>query len=287
METTLTARDKALLLVLAIILVVFAAIMIPNYGIYALLTTRSETKSDIDAQKVENQKLYADLIVSGVNGAYAENGTMAKKYLENKLLEQKHDLAHQSNSVCRQDSFDTAKNWIYTMKYKGFVVGETAYFDSLNVTSQVVTPDDILTEGETSYDVNKYIADVDAILSTDIDFNFELDFCNNNDSINDLASMLILASQAIRRGSCYVSEFDYNKAIGEDAKSTISVTIVVYTPASSDYSKYASEICECHECGYAYTKEWFLTKSEEATIDDDGIVKCPDCEIVLDGTTIG
>lgn len=287
METTLTARDKALLLVLAIILVVFAAIMIPNYGIYALLATRSETKADIDAQKIENQKLYADLIVSGVNGAYAENGAMAKKYLENKLLEQKHDLAHQSNSVCRQDSFDTAKNWIYTMKYKGFVVGETAYFDSLNVTSQVVTPDDILTEGETSYDVNKYIADVDAILSTDIDFNFELDFCNNNDSINDLASMLILASQAIRRGSCYVSEFDYNKAIGEDSKSTISVTIVVYTPASSDYSKYASEICECHECGYAYTKEWFLTKSEEATIDGDGIVKCPDCEIVLDGTTIG
>ncbi len=287
METTLTARDKALLLVLAIILVVFAAIMIPNYGIYALLTTRSETKAEIDAQKIENQKLYADLIVSGINGAYAENGAMAKKYLENKLLEQKHDLAHQSNSVCRQDSFDTAKNWIYTMKYKGFVVGETAYFDSLNVTAQVVTPDDILTEGETSYDVNKYIADVDAILSTDIDFNFELDFCNNNDSINDLASMLVLASQAIRRGSCYVSEFDYNKAIGEDAKTTISVTIVVYTPASTDYSKYASEICECHECGYAYTKDWFLTKSEEATIEGDGIVKCPDCELVLDGTTIG
>lgn len=288
METTLTQRDKALLLILGIILIIFAAVMIPKVGIYALISTRSETATTIATQKSENETLYMELVQSGVNGAYVESGAMAKKYLETKLLNEKHDIARLSTSICRQDSYDTAKNWIYTMKYKGYVIGETAYFDSLNVVPKSVVTTDGLTMFDITYDVKKLEADVEIVLSTETKFNFDLQYCTNLDTLNDLATMLVMASQTMRRGSCMVSEFVYNKSSLEEGQDTITLTVVVYTPANNAYSGYASEICECHHCGYAYTLEWYKTQIENASIEGgEATVSCPSCSELLDGTTIG
>lgn len=288
METTLTQRDKALLLILGIILIVFAAVMIPKFGIYALISSRSETKEAINKQKTENEALYMELISNGVNGAYAESAAMAKNYLEKRLLAEKHDLALLSNSICRQESFDTAKNWISTMKYKGFVIGEDSYFASLNLADQMVLPDDSLTLDKVSYNVNKYESPVEVVLSTEIVFSFSLDNCLNVDTLNDLAAMLVMSSQAIRRGSCTVTEFNYEKNFEEAAKDKVSVTIAVYTTVNEELSGYASEICECHSCGYAYTLAWYNTQLEDSAIEGGvGVVSCPDCQAELDGTTIG
>lgn len=262
--------------------------MIPKYGIYALITSRTENATAIASQKSENEQIYQELVTSGISGAYAESGAMAKKYLETKLLNEKHIIARLSTAICRQDSYDTAKNWIYTMKYQGYVIGETAYFDSLNVNPQSVTVADGLTMFDITYEVNKYESEVEVVLSTETKFNFNLEYCTNLDSIYDLATMLVMASQAQRRGSCIVSEFVYDKVDAEEAKESVKITIIVYTSANDELSGYASEICECHECGYAYTLAWFKTQMEKLSIDGaETTVTCPSCSATLDGTTIG
>lgn len=288
METSLTQRDKALLLILGIILIVFAAVMIPKFGIYALISSRSETQAAINKQKSENETLYMELVSSGISGAYAESAAMAKNYLEKRLLAEKHNLALLSNSICRQESFDTAKNWVSTMKYKGYVIGEDSYFSSLNLANQVVVPNDTLSLDDVSYNVNKYESPVEVVLSTEIVFNFSLDNCLNVATLNDLAAMLVMSSQAIRRGSCTVTEFNYQKTFEDAAKDKVTVTIAVYTTVNEELSGYASEICECHSCGYAYTLAWYNTQLENGEIEGGvSVVTCPDCQSELDGTTIG
>lgn len=291
METTLTQRDKALLLILGIIIIIFAAVLIPKVGIYALITNRSELATEINKQKEENQTLFVELIQSGVSGAYAESGAMAKNYLNKLVLSEKHDAAKLSTTVNSSNSYMTARDWINPVKYKGFVSGETSYFDSINVEpSTNGVQENNIEMYEISFPVNVYEAEVEAELSIDNTFSFNTAHCTNVDKLNDLASMIVLSSQLARRGSCIIQVFEYKKDdFSEDGQATVTLTVLVITPLNDNLGQYASTICECHSCGTPYYLSDFETKLQDKIIEEGegAVVTCTNCGEVIDGTTIG
>lgn len=288
METTLTQRDKALLLILAIIIIIFAAVLIPKVGIYALITNRSDLQEQINKQKAENEQMFLELIESGISGAYAENGALARSYLAKLVLNEYQKVAKQSTVVNTSKGYVTARDWINPIKYKGFVSGETEYFESINVDpSANGRHEGLITIHDLQFAVNIYEAEVEADLSVDNTFSFNTSYCENAENLSDLASMIVLSSQLSRRGSCFVQIFEYNKLEMEDESlGTVKITVLVITPLSDDtdsaWNKLASKICECHNCGAPYYKSDFEDKAE---LGED--MTCSSCGELLDGTTIG
>ncbi len=291
METTFTQRDKALLLILGIIIIIFAAVLIPKFGIYALITSRSELTEQINKQTEENQLLFAELVQNGISGAYAESGAMAKNYLNRVVLEEKHDAAKISTAVNSSNSYMTARDWINPVKYKGFVSGETTYFDSINVEpSTNGVQENAIEMYEISFPVNIYEAEIEAELSVDNTFSLNASHCTNIDKLNDLASMIVLSSQLARRGSCIIQVFDYKKGdFTEDGQATIKVTVLVITPIIDNLGDYASTVCECHSCGTPYYLSDYQTKLQDKILEEGegAVVTCTNCNEVIDGSTIG
>lgn len=286
MDTTLTQRDKALLLILAIIIIIFAAVLIPKVGIYALITNRNDLKEQINKQKAENQQLFLELIESGISGAFAENGAMAKSYLNKILLNEIHKAAKLSAVVNTSNSYMTARDWINPIKYKGFVSGETEYFESINVDpSSNGVRESVITIHDMQFTVNIYEAEVEAELSVDNTFSFNTSYCENAEYLGDLASMIVLSSQLSRRGSCIIQIFEYSKLEMEDeAMGTVKITVLVITPVNADLAEFANLVCECHNCGTPYYKDDLRAKLEES---EGAGYACTLCGEILDETTLG
>lgn len=291
METTLTQRDKALLLILGIILIIFAAVMIPKIGIYSLITSRKETTEQISKQKEENNTLLMELVRNGVPAVYAESAASAKYYLTKNVLLEKHDAAKLSTAVNSSNSYMTARDWINPIKYKGFVSGETVYFDTIDIDPSANGVQESTIEiYEISFPVNIYEAEIDAALSIDNEFSFNATHCTNLENLNDLASMVVLSSQLAKRGSCLIQVFDYKKSeFEEESQSTVTLTVLVITPVNASLGDYASSVCECHYCGKAYYLSDYQADLQDKIIEmgEGAVVTCDNCGEELDGSTIG
>ena len=75
MQFKMTERDKVLLIVLAIVIVLFAAIMIPQYGIKDLIVSMQDTDKKITEQKAANDQKLLTLAQMGIPAAFAENSS--------------------------------------------------------------------------------------------------------------------------------------------------------------------------------------------------------------------
>ncbi len=275
METTLTQRDKALLIILGIILVVFAAVMIPNYGIYALITTSSELKGEIKTQQNENEQALTALVSSGISAGSAENGSLAKTVLLRAILSEQHQLAKLSLTLESSKSYATAKEWLEPVKYVDYTKGGVELFADLSVSQNDSGFESAeITMGDISYVIDMYRGEIGCNLVDGDAYLLDADHLQVDESYL-LGSYIVLIDQLIKRGSIIIKDFEYSTTVSS-GNGQISIPIEIYVPENNQIAYYASTICECHSCGNPYylsTYEEYLLSASEGEF-----YTCPYCD---------
>lgn len=275
METTLTQRDKALLIILGIILVVFAAVMVPNYGIYALITTSNELKTEINTQKNENEQALTALVSSGISAASAENGSLAKTILLKAILSEQHQLAKLSLTLESSKSYATAKEWLEPVKYVDYTKGGVELFADLSVSQNDSGFESAeLTMGDVSYRVDMYRGEIGCNLIDGDAYILDADHLQADESYL-LGSYIVLIDQLVKRGSIIIKDFEYSTTTA-GGNGQITVPIEIYVPENNQIAYYASTVCECHSCGNPY----YLSVYEEFILNasEGEIYTCPNCD---------
>ena len=284
MEKTMTARDKALLLILGIIIIVFAGVMFPAIGdraigIYSLITARSEVKKKITDQERENEEKFTSLVQSGLSPSYIENAIGARRSLQSDILALKHEIAKVSLTADKEGGYKTAKKWIEPTKYDNFVIGGDELLTNFKVTGNEDGFSEFsLTMGETYLYVYRYEGDASCEATMERSYLFDTENYTNVEDVSSIATFVVLTAQMIRRGSVIVKEFEYNP-LEDTTELGVSVPFEVYAPLEDIHY----DICECTNCGTPYYKSDY----DEAKRDPEAVVTCQNCEAELDGVVIG
>jgi|GEM_PF-4465838 cell division protein FtsL len=290
MEKTFTARDKALLLILGIIVIVFAAVMIPSIGgtpigIYSLITSRSELKKQITEQNNENEVAFNELVQSGIDPRFAESAMVARSNLQKTVLETKHEVAKLSQTADKEGGYKTAKKWIEPTKYDSFVLGGEELLTSFQVTSnEDGFEESTIMIGENYYNVYRYEGEASCMLLDEKQYCFDTDNYFQVEDINDLAGFVVLSAQMIRRGSIIVESYQFDP-VDSTYQDVIVAPFSVYVPQGDAISAYSSQICECRTCGNPYYKVDY--EEQVKNLNEGESVHCTKCDAELDGVTIG
>ncbi|MBO4534891.1 MAG: hypothetical protein J5755_03010, partial [Clostridia bacterium] len=123
MNTKLSQRDKILLIVLGLVIVVFAAVMIPTYGIKDLIVSIKDTKAEISNQQNDNNDALNALRAKGIPSGMAENAAGARNYLARKTLELKFQAAKVSQLNVNTDAYGVAEGWLLPLMYVDCING--------------------------------------------------------------------------------------------------------------------------------------------------------------------
>ena len=282
MQYKMTERDKVLLIVLAIVIVLFAAIMIPQYGIKDLIVSMQDTDKKITEQKAANDEKLLTLAQMGIPAAFAENSAACKNYLQKQILEGKHAAAKWSQVVVSSASYSVANEWLIPLCHLYGIGGNAEVFEEMIVHSNEsgFYPATItLYEGD--YATKQYAATVQCFTG-DNKYVLELEYAHDSVDVQELATLIATYGIFMERGSISIEDAKFlEEGVGEG----IELHIAVITPDSATLGEYGREVCECHNCGLPYYKSAY--DAALAALDDptEG-VPCEGCEAILDGETL-
>ena len=279
METKVSSRDKILLIVLGIIVVIFGAIMIPTYGIKDMFITMKETRAAITEQKTANKEALDALTATGISAAYAESPVQASARLRKDILNSKYEAVKAQEMSLSSEAYAVANEWLLPIKYVHFESGNTVLYASISV----VNNDNGFAEGEiyledSVYPIQKYDCTFSMVVSEEERYMLDLSYLSEDANVNSL-SLLIAAYNVLQeRGSIVVNDWTL-----EDNGTTMNLTL--YIPANSQISAYAAEIGECEHCGKPYYIADY--KADLADLPDgETEVTCTECDQPLTGNPL-
>lgn len=259
MTVKITEKDKALLIVLAIIIVVFAAVMLPNYGIKALFEKTSQIKADTSALNATNDATLATIISDGVPQRYAEDYLRAQEAMEENILHKKHQAIKLSNIICNFDkSLWVPYEWVDDIKYFNYQLSELNLFASINYEEQtenaentIEIPSENPVEGEENEEVEVMLSSMRLVVSADglNEFGMESEMIVEDVDMSSFALLLAYLAQLEQKGSILIDSYTYNP----EGQSTVNIS--VYMPSEGDMKSYSALIGECPNCGEPYYYE--------------------------------
>lgn len=246
METKVTNRDKVLLIVLAIIIVIFGAVMIPQYGIKDLIIKMKDTRAQITEQTKANDEKLADLTKAGVPAAFAENSGQAKKMLKNRILEEKYAALKKGQTSLTAKAYEVADKWLVPVKYVHYDAGNTS--DVLYATVAITNNEEGYTEGEIEVDeeihaVQAYHCTFSCAAADNAGYDLELNNLAEEDAKAPLCLLISTYNVLAERGSISVEGWTFDGG-------AISMDLTLYMPVDSHVDEYL--IGECHVCGKPY-----------------------------------
>jgi len=281
METKMTSRDKLLLIVLGMILIVFGAVMIPKYGIKDLIVSIRDTRAQIAEQTITNEETLQSLAAAGISPAYAERPMSAQERLRETIVESKYDLVKMSQTSLSAEAYAVADKWLRPVKYLHFDAGNTELYASVAITNNEGGYVDVETlVGDTSYSVQQYDCTFSLVAADDAKYTLELNYLSEETNVDKLSLLIAAYNVLNERGSIRVVDWTFDEA-------GMSLNLVLTIPAGSKVDAYASEIGECHHCGKPYSiAEYNAEKAELDLQDSEEVVRCHDCDEPLTGEAL-
>lgn len=290
MNSKLSQRDKVLLIVLVLVIVVFAAVMIPTYGIKDLIVSIRDTKTAIATQQQENNDTLVVLRSKGIPSGMAENAAGARNYLARKSLELKFQAAKVSQLNVNTDAYGVAEGWLLPLMYVDCINGNDTEgvrimeFMTVNVSSGY-SINEIDVAGNL-YNCNLYSCNITCEPDSVNTYLVDLQYSSDETNLDQLAFIIALYTIAEERGSISVENYMVENELGGEQ---VVLSITLRVPQGALLSSYAKEICECHHCGHVYSvsqyEGWLADSYEE--VEEPGVVHCPECDEVIDGETLG
>lgn len=246
METKMTSRDKVLLIVLAIVLVIFGAIMIPTYGIKDLIVNMNETRDKIKAQTITNEETLRNLSSAGISAAYAENYAQAKRALNKKILQTKYDAVKMQQTSLSAKAYAVAEQWLTPVKYLHFDAGNTEMYANVNITNNSSGFNSSnITVTTNTFEVERYGCSFTCSVAGDEKYVLELDHLDVESDVDELSLLVAIYTILEERGSVTIKDWSFN-----DGNISIGMELVI--PHDSQIDDYAAQIGECHVCGTPY-----------------------------------
>ncbi len=256
MSVKISEKDKALLIVLAIIVVVFAAIMMPKFGIKALYDQTKEIKDSTLTLMAENELKLLEIKNSGIPVRYAEDYLRARDAMEYNILIKKHEAIKIANIICNYGkSYLVPYEWTLDIRYLGYDTNDTNEFAYITydqtqnledlIVFKKVIPGQEETEDEevpvvlSSYRIGVFPAGIN-------EFAIETEMLASNVDLSTFAQLLIYMSQMEQKGSILINSYTYNP----EGDSSVSFTI--YMTSGGEMRNYSALIGECPNCGEPY-----------------------------------
>jgi len=273
MKVKMTQRDKVLLLVLVIILIIFGAVMIPTYGIKDLITNKGTLAEKIDKQTSENLTMTQEVVESGIPAPYADKPLLAKKKLEQVILDAKYSATLIANGICSYcDSYAVRVNWLDDCNYLEYLKDEENLFtnyeddyapsETLAMTVYEVGKDELV---EDNNDATVYSSTHDIILKTVGVTNtilIESTGAIEENILNTYGYLLFYLRNLEKKGSIYLKSYEIDETSCE-----LQIIVLMAGDENSILSDYADEIKRCDTCGEIYDvdkeEEHLATHEEE------------------------
>ncbi len=273
MEVKMTQRDKIMLIVLALVIVVFAAVMIPTYGIKDLIVGITDAKKEIAVQKEENDATLQQMVAAGLPAGLASNAAATKRRLENMIVEEKYTAAKIGQTVAPTTAYEVAEYWLHPLAYLHAIKGNPQLLQTpLEVkqnTGGFVTTQ--LNMFDHLYPIDEYTCTMVCTADANNTYTLDLSYASGDTDEDQLAFIIALYTIMAERGSIEINSCSFENG---NAAATLNLSIKV--PADSSLTQYAGEVCECHTCGTVYTVEQYeaLVESESANAEWDGVIHC-------------
>lgn len=267
METKISQKDKMLLIILGIVVVVFAAVMIPTYGIKDLYLGITESQTEIDKQKAANDTLLTTLASAGIPSATAGNVASARSYLKGEILSLQYEMAKAGLTTVRSDTSVDVPGDLFTIAYLGGVAGNPELMRDMSVETPAPFYQAEMYVGDALYPVMQYSCDLKITWSDTNTY----DLNTESGSEDAQLAMLVAINQILAgRGSVRMDGYRFG------APGVVTVTLKIYAPNNTEISRYGAMIGECKHCGAPYYLEEFI----------NGTITCDECEGELDGAPI-
>lgn len=255
MEIKLTERDKLLLIVLVILVIIFAGVMIPKYGIMASINTITDAKKQIEDQKVINTEALDALVGIGVPASVADRPGAAVSRINQEICDSRYDAVKESLLSLSADSTSVAREWLIPIGYVDFENGTDADkilsdVDVKNNTNGYTAQSFMMDSNE--YDVSVYACELSCI-SEVTDFSFSSEYSGAD--LTDVCQMIMAYNLFSERGSIDIQYGQGNWVINDDGSMKWMLRLVIPQDSKIDY--YKSILGECHNCGQYYSLEGF------------------------------
>ena len=293
METKMTERDKILLIILAIVIIVFGAVMIPSYGIMASINKITDANKAIVVQRAENNNALDDLVASGVPAAVAESPAMAVNRIKASIVEAEYDAVKISQGSLSASSTSVARDWLIPLAYPNYENGTDA--DKVLEDISVRDNEDgyvnkTLVIDYSNYETSVYSCTLNCTVSNGV---YDYDTTFSAESMTKMCNLIFGYNRLIERGSVQIEAAQNAWSVSESNAMTWRIKLVI--PQNSKIEQYKGELCECHHCGQYYTLDEYeallaaVPEGEEVTctgivLNGDGATE--ECGAVWTGETL-
>ena len=279
METKVSSRDKVLLVVLGIVVLIFGAIMVPTYGIKDMILTMKETRASITEQTAANQEALDALTATGVSAAYAENPVQAAARLRADILNRKYDAVKSQEMSLSSEAYAVANDWLLPVKYLHFESGNTVLYASISiVNNDGGFADTELFLEDSVHSVQKYDCTFSFVVADDEKYVLDLSYLSEDANVNSLSLLIATYNVLQERGSVVINDWTLEET-------GASMSLSLYIPADSQISHYAAEIGECEHCGKPYYIADYQAELADLA-DGETEVKCVECDQPLSGNPL-
>lgn len=278
MEMKLTERDKMLLIILVIMVIVFGAVMIPSYGIMASINSIKEDNAAIKAQKAENESAMEELIDKGVDSGYVESPINARRKVEENILAAQYDAVKMSQMSLSADSTSVARDWLLPVAYVGYENGTEAekLLKDIAISSQQgYTQSNLDIEGYL-YMTNSYPC---VLTCSVVNPSYEYQTKYMEDSNVQLCDWVVALNVLAERGSVHFATGSAAWTFADEDSMLWTLDLAI--PQDSKIEQYKHLLGECHQCGHYYS----IAEYQEYEANEMEM-HCVECEGVLTGDTI-
>ncbi len=259
MSIKMTEKDKMLLMILAIIIIIFGAVMLPSVGIKDLITSKNELAESTVEQSSVNKEILTAITDSGIGAAVADKPANAKIALQKAILKQKYAASLIADGICSYcSSYETRIYWVDDICYLYFSVAEDNAFASYedeytaNDSFELLLTD-LATNTTESGEGDLVIGSRHTIsLSTDSSLHqlyLTADGAVADNYVSTYAYLLLYLRNLEQKGSIYINSYMMD---GAEGTATIEFTILMAGDENSNLRYYGAEVEKCPNCREIY-----------------------------------
>lgn len=251
----MTQKDKVLLILLGLIVVVALVVVMPGFGVMACNDKIKESATASSEVDEELTAALTELREMGVEAALADNFRLAKDRLEKKIMDQKEEASRLAHSIMAfAESFDVDEQWIYGLEYKkGIASDEESLlitYDKFSDVERSPNTDEEYEIKETIYTLKSADRSIQYTISEYAECYLNYQMILEGYDVNEIAAFLIYIQQITSKGSILINEATYD-AVGK----TGQVSFTALMTATDGISRYAQEIAEALEAQANNTEE--------------------------------
>lgn len=252
----MTERDKVLLVLLGVILIVALAVVMPGVGVLSCRDSIAEYENDSQELEAELDTLRDELSDMGVDPLYYDRHTAAKEKLESKIWELKKEASHLAGAIMAYAKpYAVDESWVDGLEYRYGVTSDDSEkivsYSAISDVESIESNSDIYFDLEdTNYTLPSAkreirfttVTDGDEVSPTPV-CTYETELVFDDCDVRDLGDVLLFLHNISAKGSILITDFTYSTS---ETQPMVAFTLLM-PKKDSGIKDYANEIRAAEE----------------------------------------